>query len=133
MDISLISIDKKSQQICFTGANNPLYLFNSDGFREFKGDKFPVGSFVGEELRNFKTQEIETKEGDFIYLFTDGYADQFGGPRGKKFKYKQLRETFQNVYPTPLTEQKEKLNRTFEVWMGELDQIDDVLIIGLKF
>ena len=80
----------------------------------------------------YATQIVPLQEGDCIYMFTDGYADQFGGPKGKKFKYKQLEETLVSNVHLPMTEQKERLHTTFENWKGSLEQIDDVLIMGIR-
>jgi serine phosphatase RsbU (regulator of sigma subunit) len=132
MDISLISINKQNGKIEFTGANNPLYLFSGDEMIEIKGDKFPVGAFIDEEIRHFTTQEINPKFGDTIYLFSDGFADQFGGPNGKKYKYKTFKELLFRAKELPIIEQKEFLYQEFKSWKGKIEQTDDVLVIGLK-
>jgi serine phosphatase RsbU (regulator of sigma subunit) len=132
MDISLISINKQNGQIAFTGANNPLYLFSGDEMIEIKGDKFPVGAFIDEEIRHFTTQEINPKFGDTIYLFSDGFADQFGGPNEKKYKYKTFKELLFRAKELPIIEQKEFLYQEFRAWQGKIEQTDDVLVIGIK-
>jgi serine phosphatase RsbU (regulator of sigma subunit) len=99
---------------------------------EFKADKFPVGAFVGEEVKQFTNHEIPVVKGDVVYLFSDGYADQFGGKDGKKFKYKSLQQLFLSNYLRSGQEQKNILNETFDKWIGELEQVDDVLVIGVK-
>ncbi|MFN7013624.1 MAG: PP2C family protein-serine/threonine phosphatase [Bacteroidia bacterium] len=98
---------------------------------EFKPDKFPVGKY-GEELKPFTLQKTDLQKGDIVYTFTDGFADQFGGPKGKKFKYKQLQELILSIHTLPMTQQKVKLNEVFEQWRGDLEQVDDVLFIGVK-
>jgi serine phosphatase RsbU (regulator of sigma subunit) len=133
MDISLISIDKKTKQVLFSGANNPLYLFTNNELNEIKGDKFPVGAFINEQIQHFTTKEIPTKFGDTIYLFSDGFADQFGGEFGKKYKYKQLKEKLFIAKERPIHKQKEFLAQEFRTWKGKYEQTDDVLIIGINF
>jgi serine phosphatase RsbU (regulator of sigma subunit) len=98
---------------------------------ELQSDRMPVG--YGEKEDHFSLKRIEIKKGDTLYLYTDGYADQFGGPRGKKFMYKKLNEYIQAISAMPLQKQWELLGRNFEEWKGNLEQIDDVCIIGLKF
>jgi serine phosphatase RsbU (regulator of sigma subunit)/tetratricopeptide (TPR) repeat protein len=132
MDISLISINKKTNEIKFSGANNPLFVYSETGIKEYKGDKFPVGSFVEEQTLSFKTISVEVNKGDMLYLFSDGYADQFGGEKGKKFKLKNLREEFRMAKQIPVKEQKSYLHKRFNEWKGDLDQVDDVLIIGIE-
>ncbi|HTA81769.1 MAG TPA: SpoIIE family protein phosphatase, partial [Bacteroidia bacterium] len=80
----------------------------------------------------FSLQTISIKKGDMIYMFTDGYADQFGGPKGKKFKYKQLQDLIVSISQKPMKEQKKILEQTIEEWKGGLEQIDDILIIGIR-
>jgi serine phosphatase RsbU (regulator of sigma subunit) len=133
MDISLVSINKSNGKVLYSGANNPLYLFSQNEMYEFKADKQPVGSFVNENISHFTTKEIPVKFGDTIYLFSDGFADQFGGPNGKKYKYKQLKERLFETKDLPLGKQKEFLNQEFNSWKGNYEQTDDVLVIGIKF
>jgi ligand-binding sensor domain-containing protein/serine phosphatase RsbU (regulator of sigma subunit) len=133
MDIALCGINYVKKTIEFAGANNPVWIIkNGKELVQINGDKFPIGAFVGEELQQFTNHEWQLQEGDIIYLFTDGYADQFGGPKGKKFKYKQLEELLLSVCNKPFAEQKEQLEKTIEEWRGELEQVDDILVIGIK-
>ena len=99
---------------------------------EIKGDKFPIGIFVGEELNKFNNRELELLPGDALYIFTDGFSDQFGGPKGKKFKYKPLQKLLLSIQNQAMNEQCEILNKTLIDWKGDLEQVDDVLIIGIK-
>ena len=87
---------------------------------------------VGEKIEEFKSYKINNTKGDILYLYTDGYADQFGGPKGKKFRYKALNELLQNISSKPLPQQKEILDSTFEDWKCKLEQVDDVCVIGIK-
>lgn len=134
MDGILVCVDKKNNKITYSAANNaPLLIRNVNGKKELiylKVDKMPVGK--GETTHSFSLNEIELQKGDTVYLFTDGYADQFGGPKGKKFMYKQLEEIFYSISDEPLEEQRETLDKAFEKWKGDLEQIDDVLIMGIR-
>ncbi len=132
MDIALISIDKTKNIVEFAGAFNPLWIVRDDNLIEIKGDKHPVGAFLNEELKQFASNEFELKKGDLLYVFTDGYADQFGGPKGKKFKYKQLQNILISVAKLSMVQQKEVLEKSIVDWQGNLEQIDDILIIGIR-
>ncbi len=129
MDISLLSINKVSRQIQWSGANNPLWYFDSKALKEITADKQPIGR--SSRRRPFKTHLIEYEQGAIFYLFTDGYADQFGGPKGKKFKYKQFQETLSATLGKDPDAKQISLNSTFENWKGELEQVDDVCVIGI--
>ena len=132
MDISFCAYDPKSKILEYAGAYNDLWLVRNGKFEEIKADRHPIGLFLNEEFQNFKNNEINIEEGDIIYLFTDGYSDQFGGPKSKKFKYRQLKEKLLYISDKPMEEQKEILEKTFEAWRGDLEQVDDVLIMGIK-
>ena len=99
---------------------------------EYKADKFPVGAFMEEQQQLFTTKKVSVGENDIIYLFSDGFADQFGGDKGKKYKYKQLQDKLRVISTKPMTEQKPILFDEFESWKGRNEQVDDVLIIGIK-
>ena len=132
MDIALISINYPKLKIEFAGANNPLWIIRSNQLIQINGDKFPIGAFVVEELQQFKNHEWELQKGDCVYIFTDGFADQFGGPKGKKFKYKQFEALLLKHHQKPFEEQKKILQKTINDWIGELEQIDDILVIGIR-
>lgn len=131
MDVSLISLNKKTNEVLFSGAFNSIYTIQNKLLFEHKGNKFPVGAFIHEEKRNFTTTSIQLQKGDSIYLFTDGYADQFGGPKEKKFKYAQLKETFLEINTLSPKEQHSVIQNKFIDWKGNLEQVDDVLVIGI--
>lgn len=122
------------RNLSYAAANNAPILCrkNKDTFDliELPKDKMPVGK--GEKLQNFKPYSVELNKDDTLFLFTDGYADQFGGTKGKKFKYKPLNELLVNSCALEFNEQKQKLATTFNNWKGNLEQVDDVCIIGLK-
>lgn len=145
MDISLLCIDKKNKQVFWSGANNPLWYFSSSllveqeerdeskkggVMHEIKADKQPIGK--AEQYKPFNTQQIEYQENTIFYLFTDGFADQFGGPHGKKFKYKQFSELLLSIKKDSLEVQRQKLNVALENWKGDLEQVDDICVIAIK-
>ena len=135
MDMTLCVIDKENMTLQYAAANHVFYIIrkNNSGYElnEYKGDKQPVGIF-GNILKPFHQFTINLKEDDVIYTFTDGYADQFGGPKGKKFKYKQLKEMLLSIQTLSLTEQEQVVTKTFENWKGNIDQVDDVCLIGIR-
>lgn len=131
MDCIISSFNLKTNELRFACANNPLWILRNGTIIEFKPDKFPVGKHDG-DLRPFTLQTFNLQTGDLLYLFTDGYADQFGGPSGKKFKYKQLQQLITKNAYLPMNEQEKMFNRVFEEWKGSLEQVDDILLIGVR-
>jgi serine phosphatase RsbU (regulator of sigma subunit) len=132
MDAVLISLDKRNSLLHFACSNNPLVLVRNNKLEVFAPDKFPVGIHPGYENKPFSAHSLELKKGDMVYLLTDGYADQFGGPIGKKFKFRQLKELLLAVHHEPVAKQKELLEAKHAEWRGDLEQVDDMLIIGFK-
>ncbi|MBI2720808.1 MAG: tetratricopeptide repeat protein [Bacteroidetes bacterium] len=138
MDIALCSLHKTSQNssvLQFSGANNPVWIIRNNAnteLQEIKGDKFPIGIFLGEEMHQFNNHEVELFSGDTVYVFTDGFADQFGGNNGKKFKYKPLQQLILSIQHQSMEQQRETLAKTLTDWKGNLEQVDDVLIIGIR-
>jgi serine phosphatase RsbU (regulator of sigma subunit) len=132
MDVTLLAYDATSRKLSFACANNPLILARNGELQIFGPDKFPVGIYPDYENRPFTPHQIQLQENDRIYLFTDGYADQFGGALGKKFKFRNLRELLQKIHQLPMAEQKNILLEKHLAWKGNLEQVDDVLIIGFK-
>ena len=116
--------------ITYSAANNEPILISKNKILELPKDKMPVGK--GEKIDSFKTHTVTANKGDTLYLYTDGYADQFGGPKGKKFKYKPLNELLISLSQVPMETQKEKLALVLEDWKGNLEQVDDILIVGIK-
>jgi tetratricopeptide (TPR) repeat protein len=129
MDISLLRINLKTKEMQWSGANNAMYIVNGD-LKEVLPDKQPIGHFP--QMKPFTNHIIETEKGSLLYIFSDGYADQFGGPKGKKFKYKQMEDIMLANAGKNAAEQKKILNEAFESWKGSLEQVDDVLIIGIR-
>ncbi len=153
MDMAIVSIDHKTNIVQFSGANNPLYIVKNGELKvesgggdaiklykpdelfnfklyEIKPDKMPIAIY--EKMDDFTTYEIQLEKGDLLYMFSDGFADQFGGIKGKKFKYKPFKHLLLKNANKPMEEQKKLLNTTFEDWKGNLEQIDDVVVIGIK-
>ena len=132
MDIALLSIDHDKKVVEYAGAYNPLYLVRDGELIQYKADKFPIGGYMGEKLKTFTRNEIEVKKDDVLYIFSDGYADQFGGPRERKFMVKKFRELLLKIHDEPMQEQEEILNQILEDWRGDVQQIDDILVIGIR-
>lgn len=133
MDISLCVFDNKKLELQYAGAYRPLYLFtDTDNFQKINGDKFPIGgSHFGLE-RRFTQHTLTLTKGQMLYMFTDGFADQFGGEYGKKFMLKRFVENLKNYWRLPANEQGELLEASFNEWKGKNEQVDDVLVIGIK-
>lgn len=125
----LVCIDKTKNKITYAAANNAPILISNNEIIELEKDRMPVGK--GERTEEFKLYTIDMKPNDTLYLYTDGYADQFGGPKGKKFKYKALNELLLAISSDNMISQKEKLNSTIENWKGDLEQVDDICVVGL--
>ncbi len=130
MDLAFCTIDKNSLKLTFSGAKNGVYIIRNAELIELKGDKQPIG--YSEHAKAFSLQTFQLERGDMVYASTDGYADQFGGERGKKFKYKPFKELLINVSTKEVSIQKEILETTFSNWKGGLEQLDDVCIVGIR-
>jgi ligand-binding sensor domain-containing protein/serine phosphatase RsbU (regulator of sigma subunit) len=137
MDIALCAYNPGTGILEYAGANRPLWIFRAEKLENAqettKPNKFPIGGLELEENRSFTHHEIRINKGDCAYVFTDGYADQFGGEKGKKFMLGNLQKALEQIHTSPMQEQKEFLSKTFLRWRGEHEQIDDVLVIGVKF
>jgi serine phosphatase RsbU (regulator of sigma subunit) len=131
MDLAFCIIDKENKTIDYAGANNPLYIIRNNELMEFKADRMPIGINAIEE-KSFTNHKIKYFPEDILYLFSDGFVDQFGGPQDKKFKYGPFKNLLLEIHSLPMDDQKNKIQETFKNWKGDLEQIDDVLIIGLK-
>lgn len=131
MDMVLCRYNFQKMELEYSAANNSFYIIRNGNVIECKPDKIPVGKYLEEE-KPFTRNQIFLEKGDCIYTFTDGYADQFGGPKGKKFMSRQLKELLLTISDLPMKEQKEKLNSAFNSWKNNLDQVDDVTVIGVR-
>ncbi|MBL7882655.1 MAG: tetratricopeptide repeat protein [Bacteroidia bacterium] len=132
MDISLCRIDKKHKEVVFAGANNSLYIIRKNTLTEYKGDKHPIGYSFETTNKPFSQQCISLEKNDFLYMFTDGLPDQFGGPQGKKYKYKALEQLLIDIHNLNPIEQKSKILETHLQWKGNLEQVDDICIAGIQ-
>jgi serine phosphatase RsbU (regulator of sigma subunit)/ligand-binding sensor domain-containing protein len=131
MDVAFCILHKNRKLLEYSGAYNPLFIFRGGEFREFKGDRMPIGIYYGKK-DTFTNHEITVKKGDVIYIFTDGFTDQFGGPRGVKYKIASLKKLLAVICHKPMAEQREIIENEFEKWRGSADQVDDITIIGVK-
>lgn len=131
MDMALCVWNKLDHTLEFAGANNPLWLVRDGKLTEYKADKMPIGAYAGHE-RPFSAQHIVLRKGDMLYLSTDGYADQFGGDKGKKMKYRPFLDSLQQLASLDMDTQKKRLGESFEAWKANYDQVDDVCVIGLR-
>jgi serine phosphatase RsbU (regulator of sigma subunit) len=130
MDISLLVKDLDKNEYTWAGANNPLWYFSDGKMNEIPADKQAIG--FTENKKNFTTHTLNVDKNDMLFLFTDGYADQFGGPKGKKFKYEQLKNLLVNNAGSACDVQKNELEEIFNSWKGTLEQVDDVCVIGVR-
>jgi serine phosphatase RsbU (regulator of sigma subunit) len=128
MDIALCSIEGMKLQ--YAGAHNPLWIIRKGELIETKANKQPIGQF--ENPGPYTTHSFDLEKGDAIYIFSDGYVDQFGGEKGKKFKSKAFRELLLSIQDKAMEDQKTTIDEAFETWRGSLNQIDDVCVIGVR-
>ncbi len=133
MDLSLIVHDMEKGELEYAGAYNPLYLIRNKKLMVTKGDRFAIGWTSSESGKKFTSHKIKLKKGDTTYIFSDGFADQFGGEKGKKFMIRNLKKLLLDIQDLSMKEQKIRLEETFENWRGNEEQIDDVIIIGTRY
>jgi serine phosphatase RsbU (regulator of sigma subunit) len=132
MDLSLIRVNRSAKELIFTSAKRPVVFVSDNQVQEYKGSKFSLGGMCTGD-KQFEEIKINYKEADSIYFFSDGYHDQFGGEKGKKFSSKRLKELLFQIHQKPVSEQKNLLDKEFENWKGGREQVDDVCIIGIRF
>jgi serine phosphatase RsbU (regulator of sigma subunit) len=131
MDANILSFNSKSGKIIYTAAHNPIWVYRNGEIIELECDRMPVGKHEKDNI-SFNQFEFELHKSDILYTFTDGFADQFGGPKNKKYTYKRLKETIIQFAPKPLNEQKESYEEVLLNWKKDEEQIDDITFIGLK-
>lgn len=131
MDLALYIMDMKTRKMEFSGANNSLWLIREGELIEKSADKMPIGIY-GWVDDSFTRHDIDLQEGDLIYLFSDGYYDQFGGPSGKKFMIKNFKKLLLKVHSKSMKEQKKIMVETLEQWMADISQVDDILVVGVR-
>jgi tetratricopeptide (TPR) repeat protein len=132
MDIALLCLDKNSNQAIFAGAGRPLYYADKNGFNYFKGDRYSVAGEKKESDPPFSEQTISLSGAMNFYLSSDGFVDQFGEKTGKKFLSKRFQELLQNISQLPMNEQQERIEKEFDSWKGGLEQVDDILVMGIR-
>ncbi|CAN5731536.1 hypothetical protein BH11BAC7_BH11BAC7_31700 [soil metagenome] len=132
MDIGLCMIDTLANKIHFAGATRPCWLIIDGKLVEIKGSRYPIGGLRLEEKREYAATEINYSKGDQLYLFTDGYSDQFGGKNDKKMTKGRLRQLIEMVKDFPISEQKTQLQEFFLLWKGNREQTDDVTMLGMR-
>jgi serine phosphatase RsbU (regulator of sigma subunit) len=132
MDLALCVIDYKNMKLQFSGANNPLCLVRNNEMIQIKGNRQAIGGGFYEELPKFTNHEMDLQKGDILYTFSDGYPDQFGGHDGRKFMVKKFRELLLAIHKEPIEDQEKILNDRLEEWRGKEEQVDDILVIGVK-
>ncbi len=131
MDMCVCLLDTKNNSLQFAGANNPLWIYSKGELTEIKGDKMPVA--IHEAMKPFTNHWIDMKKGDTFYIHSDGFADQFGGENQKKFLSKNFKRVLAELLKIPMLEQGAELDRVFEEWRKDVEQIDDVTVIGVRF
>lgn len=133
MDLSICIVNENSNKLEYAGANNPIYIVrDKKNIEILKADRMPIGIHINYE-KPFTKKEVYLEKGDLIYLFSDGYADQFGGENGHKFRYDQFQKLIISMAPTSMSQQKETIVNTFNEWKGAFEQVDDVLVIGIEY
>jgi sigma-B regulation protein RsbU (phosphoserine phosphatase) len=131
MEMGLCVMDFSKNKLQFSGAFRPLYLIRDNELKEFRGDSMPIGIYE-EEDQSFSNTEVLFQKDDIIYLFTDGYVDQLGGTERKTFRSKNFKKLLIEIHNLPMHEQKKVLDNNYKAWRGEIDQVDDILIVGIK-
>jgi serine phosphatase RsbU (regulator of sigma subunit) len=131
MDVSLIRIDKQTHELAFAGAFRSILIANKLGISELKGSRYPIGFYSGIE-KTFETQLIQLQKNDSIYLFTDGFIDQFGGEKNKKLNKTNFKDLLSTINEMNMDEQEAFLEYSFNNWKQNLDQTDDVLVVGIR-
>ncbi|MCK6639943.1 MAG: serine/threonine-protein phosphatase [Bacteroidia bacterium] len=132
MDIAICVFKENSKEMLFAGALRPLVMIRKGVLVKTDSDRFPIGGNLAPATSKYTLHKILLEPGDMIYMFSDGYADQFGGPKGKKFMVKQLLTLLAESHHLPLHEQASRLEQNFDGWKQNFQQVDDVLVIGIR-
>jgi serine phosphatase RsbU (regulator of sigma subunit) len=131
MDIALCIIDLEKNKLQFAGANNPLYIIRNKSILDYSADKMPIGVYLGEK-ESFTNNDIDLQKGDIIVVFSDGFRDQFGGPKQKRMKTSGFKQILLDISDKPIKQQKELLEKHYDNWKGETEQIDDIIVFGIQ-
>jgi serine phosphatase RsbU (regulator of sigma subunit) len=132
MDIAFITFDKIKKRILYSGAYNPLYLIRNDELLEYKANRMPIGVYIRDD-RPFKSEIIDIQKGDVVYIFSDGYYDQFGGDTNRKMGSQKFKQLLLKMHKDPMETQRKKLQRNLKDWRGSNRQLDDIVVIGIRF
>ena len=132
MEMALCVVDYESKKLQYAGAFRPMYLIRNKELHVYKGDKMPIGIY-NEEKISFSNKEVQLEDHDMIYLFTDGYVDQIGGPGRKTFRSKKFKQLLVDIHRMPMDEQKAILEKAYEEWRRDIEQIDDIMVMGIRF
>jgi len=132
IDMAICVVNLETNILQYAGAFNPVYIIKKNRLIEVQGDKMPIGIAALEE-NSFTNHRFDLDEGDLVYLFSDGFVDQFGGREGKKFKYQPFRNLLLSISNLPMHVQKNELLKAFNHWKGNLGQLDDVLMFGFRY
>jgi serine phosphatase RsbU (regulator of sigma subunit) len=131
MDIAFCVLEKDRQKLQFSGAYNSLFIIQDGQLSEYKADRMPIGIYYGEE-NSFTNNQIKVSKGDTVYIFSDGFIDQFGGPEKTKYKKSNLKKLLTDIYKLPMAEQWSILESELAKWKGDSSQIDDITILGVR-
>lgn len=131
MDLAIVVLDPQAMKLEYSGAYNPLYVIREGELIQLDPDKFSIGSFHSGE-KQYTNRSFDLQKGDAVYAFTDGYVDQFGGEKGKKFLKKRFRELLLEIHALPMEQQEQKLHETLVTWKKGHEQVDDILVIGIR-
>lgn len=131
MDVAICTIDQKNHELWYAGAYNPLYIIREGALIEYKADRMPVGTYPRDN-EQFTMHRVELKPNDRLYIFSDGYVSQFGGPNGRKFMAKPFKRLLLKTSTLTMAEQKNQLEDTMDMWQSSYDQVDDILVIGIQ-
>jgi serine phosphatase RsbU (regulator of sigma subunit) len=133
MDIALSVIDNQNNMLYYAGAYNPAYVIREKELHEIKADRMPIGVHAVYQDTSFSVKTFQLKQGDKLYLFSDGFYDQFGGEKGLKFGRKAFKEMLLSIHEEPMQQQSNLLENRLEEWMGSWTQIDDIMIVGIHY
>ncbi|MDA3823529.1 MAG: SpoIIE family protein phosphatase [Bacteroidales bacterium] len=132
MDMAMVTIDAEAKLIQFSGAYNPMILIRNGELTKYKGDRLAIGGYISDDEKKFTNHEFEYMDGDMVYIFSDGYPDQFGGPKGGKYMTRRFTEFIHSISDKTVNEQYELLDKELLAWRGEESQVDDILVIGIR-
>jgi serine phosphatase RsbU (regulator of sigma subunit) len=132
MDLALIAFNKRNFTLEFAGAYSPLYVVRKGEVIVYRGNRFGIGMTTMDKKKSFTNNDVDIQPGDMLYLCSDGYADQFGSPKVKKYRSGNVRKLLSEIWDLPVQKQKERLLKEILDWKGDIDQVDDIMFIGTR-